>query len=1029
MLYPKNKAERLDEKLFKEPTSEYRGAPFWAWNTELKPEMLLQQIEYLKAMGFGGFHMHSRVGMATPYLSDEFMKLVKLCVEKAKSENMLAWLYDEDKWPSGFAGGLNTKKPENRMKYLVFTFRPYNDGTLTLSSDIDNAEDFLPKAEYSLLACYDIELDGDGCLASSRIIKEDEKGKHSKWFAYLEYDAPSAWYNGQTYVDTLSKSAIEDFTRITHEKFKEYVGDEFGKTVNAIFCDEPQTRLKEPLTDAKKPGRVVLPYTVDYPETYKEATGYDFFAILPEIVFDLPGGAVSRPRYCYHDHTAERFASAFADTIGKWCDENGIYLTGHMMREPSLDSQTGSLGDTMRSYRSFGIPGIDMLADHHELSTAKQCQSAVRQYGREGMASELYGVTTWDYDFKGHKQQGDWQAAFGVTVRVPHLTWVSMKGEAKRDYPASIGYQAPWYKEYRFIEDHFARINTVMTRGKPIVNIGVVHPVESYWLKFGPRKQTELERSELQKRFYEILNWLIFGSLDYDLICESLLKDQFGGVDGGFTVGHMKYSAVIVPSLVTIRETTLSALEEFAGAGGKVIFMGGVPDYVDAVKSDRASKLAAKCFSIDWSHRRLFELLTPERELSVTTPDGVFADNITYNLRSDGELRHVFFAHVTEPKRDYDTVRPENYVITFRGEWKIDLLDTVKGERKPLAAEYEDGNTVLRWECYRCDSLLLELSEGKRDGGEALMEKKYDKCEYLSDTADYSLDEPNVLLLDLPEYIFGDGEKQGPEEALRVNDAARKHFDIAPSKGQPWYDPYDKDPKEKVTLIYKIESDIDFSGAELALESLEYAKVTLNGVTADMTDKGYYIDEDAIRKIALPEIKRGTNTLTVEYRYGAVVRIEAMYLLGGFGVLLKGKSARLVPLPATLGFSNVTEQGLPFYGGNITYHFCYSGGGEKTIRIQRFRGTAISVDVDGKRVPGMLCFPPNTLCLGRLENGEHRIDVTLYGNRSNTLSPLHNTELKNSWPGPDMWRSKGRFFAYEYLLRENGILTTPQILE
>ena len=626
MLYPKNSSNKLDERLFRDPTSEYRGAPFWAWNTELRIPLLLKQIECLKEMGFGGFHMHSRVGMATPYLSDMFMMLVKGCVEKAKQLEMLAWLYDEDKWPSGFAGGLNTKKLENRMKYLTFTSRPYNDGTLTLASDVENAEEFLPKSKYALLACYDIELDDDGCLVSSRLLTPGAAAVHRKWFAYMEYDAPSAWYNGQTYVDTMSKSAISDFLKTTHERYKEVVGGDFGETIPAIFCDEPQTKQKVMLADSAKPGRVILPYTLDYPQTFGKETGYDFFTVLPEIVFDLPEGRVSRPRYCYHDHTAERFASAFADTIGKWCEENDIYLTGHLMREPSLDSQTGSLGDTMRSYRSFGLPGIDILADHHELSTAKQCQSAVRQYGREGMTSEIYGVTTWDYDFKGHKQQGDWQAAFGVTVRVPHLSWVSMKGEAKRDYPASINYQAPWYKEYRFIEDHFARINTVMTRGTPIVNIGVIHPVESYWLKFGPRKQTELERSELQKRFYEILNWLVFGSHDYDLICESLLKDQFEGVDGGFTVGKMKYSAIIVPSLLTIRKTTLAALEQFVGNGGKVIFMGGVPEYVDAVRSDGPRELAARCFDIDWSRRKLFDIIEPERELSVKDPEGVFAD-------------------------------------------------------------------------------------------------------------------------------------------------------------------------------------------------------------------------------------------------------------------------------------------------------------------------------------------------------------------------------------------------------------------
>ena len=76
MLYKKSKEKQLSKELFENPTSEYRGAPFWAWNCELKKEELLWQIEQLKAMGLGGFHMHSRDGMATPYLSDEFMELI-----------------------------------------------------------------------------------------------------------------------------------------------------------------------------------------------------------------------------------------------------------------------------------------------------------------------------------------------------------------------------------------------------------------------------------------------------------------------------------------------------------------------------------------------------------------------------------------------------------------------------------------------------------------------------------------------------------------------------------------------------------------------------------------------------------------------------------------------------------------------------------------------------------------------------------------------------------------------------------------
>lgn len=1029
MFYPKSKEKTLNTELFKNPTSEYRAAPFWAWNCDMTLDLLKKEIEYMKDMGFGGFHMHPRVGLSTPYLSDEFMDLVKGCVDKAKEEDMRAYLYDEDKWPSGFAGGFNTKKVENRQKTLRITPVPYLDDSISLEEDKAIAEKKLPGAKYYLLSCYDVELDSEKKIVRYSKIDPKTKAKGVKLFAYVEYAVPTSWYNGQTYVDTLKPSAIKDFIKITHERYKEKVGDEFGKTVPSIFSDEPQMTNKTFLSSPDDKSSVLLPYTTDLDKTFSKSFGYSFIDKLPEMVYELSGGRVSQARYQIHDHLAERFASAFSDTIGKWCKKNNIDFTAHMMMEPALQWQTVATGETMRSYRSFSIPGIDMLADHHELSTAKQCQSACRQYGREGMMSELYGVTNWCFDFKGHKQQGDWQAAFGVTFRVPHLYWVSMRGEAKRDYPASIGYQSPWYKEYRYIEDHFARVNTVMTRGKPVVNIGVIHPIESYWLKFGPMSQTRDERNELQRKFYEMINWLVFSSQDFDLISESLLKGLYKKTEKGFQVGKENYSAIVVPNLLTLRSSTMDYLEDFVQRGGKVIFIGDIPKYVDALPSDRAKKLAAKCRSIDWNKKDLMNLLEDDREVLLADLSGEYASNLVYNMRQDGKYRHLFVAHVTEPK-DYDVSPIEGYTITIKGEWKLKLFDTLTGDIKPLAATYKDGNTSFKWICGRCDSILVELEKGKRLSGYCFEEKNYSKTEFLSPAADYSLSEPNILLLDYPSYSINNHDYSEPQYVLFADQEIREKLGTKQRTAgmvQPWVHKNEDDKKEKVSLKFTIESEIDCS-AQLGLESIQDSTVWLNGNKADMTPKGYYVDEEAIKVIDLPNIKKGTNTLVIDLDFGYSTQLEAYYLLGDFGVRCIGRNICITQKPEKLFFDDIAKQGLPFYGGNITYHFKYEGEGEKTLQIQRFSGTAISVDIDGKRVSGMLAFPPNRLELGKLDNGVHDISITLYGNRMNTFGQLHNTILKPSYTDPGMWRPKGRFYTPEYMLRSYGIFTTPELL-
>ena len=73
MLYRKKEEPKLSEALFQNPTSEYRGTPFWAWNCKVTEEQIDFQTEALKEMGMGGAHIHCRTGMNIPYMREEFL--------------------------------------------------------------------------------------------------------------------------------------------------------------------------------------------------------------------------------------------------------------------------------------------------------------------------------------------------------------------------------------------------------------------------------------------------------------------------------------------------------------------------------------------------------------------------------------------------------------------------------------------------------------------------------------------------------------------------------------------------------------------------------------------------------------------------------------------------------------------------------------------------------------------------------------------------------------------------------------------
>ena len=1025
MLYKKNSAPSLSDELFKNPTCEYRGTPFWAWNSDLKSEELQRQIEVFKEMGLGGFHMHVRTGMSTKYLSDEFMNLVGDCVNKAKSEEMLAWLYDEDRWPSGAAGGFVTKDKEYRARCLLLTTEPCSE-TENQMEYLDSRAEGSRNGEGYIIACYDVELDSEGCLASYRKIGENDEAKGTKWYAYLKIHTPSPWYNNQTYLNTLDKKAVKRFVEVTHERYKECIGSEFGNVVPAIFTDEPQFTRKKLLGNSTDTDDILMPWTDDIPETYKAAYGEDILDSLPEIFWELPDGKTSLARYRYHDHIAERFSEAFADVCGGWCRENGIALTGHMMEEPSLHSQTAALGEAMRSYRGFDLPGIDMLCANFEFTTAKQTQSAVHQFGREGMLSELYGVTGWDYDFRGYKLHGDWQACLGVTIRVPHLSWVAMGGEAKRDYPASISYQSPWYKEFSYLEDHFARVNTAMTRGKPVVKVGVIHPVESFWLHWGPNDKTALTREYMDEKFHNVTSWLLRGSIDFNFISESLLPSQCEKGSAPLKVGEMAYDAIVVPDCETIRSTTLERLEAFRNAGGKLIFMGSAPTLENGVESERGKALCEKSILIPYDKAKLLTALDSNRTVTIREDNGTLTENFIYQMRRDNGCNWLFISRCCEPYNknivDWNDLR-----ITVKGEFSPILYDTISGKIQDIPCEYINGNTVIEKRLYNYDSLLLKLVDGKRENAvNAEPDGKYAKEIKLPSLVPYTLSESNVLLLDTAEFKLDGGEWHAEEEILRLDNVCREELGY-PERGghvaQPWV-LEDEITTHSVTLRFTINSDIDCGNVKLAIEDAEKAKIVFNGAEVANDIIGWYTDKD-VKTIALPDIKAGKNTLEITWPFGNRTNTEWCYILGSFGVKVTGKIKTLVPLPEKLAFDNIVHQGLPFYGGNITYHL-EAEGDSMLVEATRYKGALIGISVDGER-KGRIVYPPYNLEISGLGEGIHKVDITLFGNRYNAFGPVHLVDEKESWHGPTAWRSDEENWTYEYVLRKVGILSSPII--
>lgn len=1037
--YYANKTEALPDELFLTPTSSFRGAPLWAWNTKLNKDQLLRQIECFKKMGMGGFFIHVRTGLQSEYLGKEYMDCVRMCTEKAKQLGMLCWLYDEDRWPSGTAGGQVTRNRQYRARYIVFTPEKRGDN-YSVSADAFYAH----QEQYRgyLIARYCVELQ-DGFLRDYRRLdnSEPDPDEGNIWWAYLEIAEETAWYNHQTYVNTLDRKATQCFIDYTHEAYCKEVGEEFGKTIPAIFTDEPQFREKQCLSFPEEKKDIVIPYTDDFDDTYFAEYGEHILDSLPELIWQLENNRVSTSRYRYHNHLCDRFASGYIDVIGKWCEEHHLMFTGHLMQEPYLSTQTQSVGEAMRLYHSFQLPGVDMLCNGKEFTTVKQAQSVSRQYGRPGVLCEMYGVTNWDFSFKDHKLMGDWLAALGITTRVHHLAWLSMAGERKRDYPASINYQSPWYTEYSFIEDYFGRINTALTRGKPQVRVGIIHPIESYWLFWGPEQQTADYRQEIENTFQGITDWLLFGLVDFDFISEALLPHFCPTAEScSLRVGEMEYDVIIVPGCVTLRKSTIACLEKFSGCGGKVIFAGNVARYVDGTPDDRALKLAQKCETIPFSKSAVIDAVSTYRDIDILDGQGKRTDNLIYQMRSEGASKWLFICHVNRTEKtnilnqifNIESDWREKRIIRIKGRYSAKLYDAITGEIKDWPTRIDGDTTTIQISFYSDDSVLFFL-EPSDSSTECKIEHEgfsvKHRAEYLPEPAASCFSEPNVLLLDQAEYQLDNSDWNNTEEILRIDQKLRdqlgyiqRHY----GKAQPWLEK----PGDEVHLVrlkYRIASEVEVSDALIALEYSENMQLTLNGEPVDLDScTGFYVDE-SIKTFRLPTLHASENELIAEIFLKDETDLESMYLLGEFGVKVTGRKAVIVQKEKELLYGNLGTQGYPFYSGNITYECEYvSDGSRVALCVPKWAGSVISISIDGEK-KGLIALEPNALELGSLSTGPHRISITVFGNRFNTFGAIHNCVDHYQWYGPNAWRTHGTEWSYQYQLKETGILSTPMI--
>ena len=937
-------------KNLKNPPNKYRPAPFWSWNEKLQAEETATQVRDMENAGIGGYFMHARGGLQTEYMSDEWFDNVKSTLSEGKKLGMQSWGYDENGWPSGFGSGLvNGLGLKYRQKYLR-----YEESDVPVNKE-------------------------------NTIINLEHNGKNIHF--YYEVNP--------FYVDTLDGEVISEFIRVTHRAYKEKLGEKFTDMAG-FFTDEPQI------------SRNGYPWSFILEKEYQRAYGEQLSPKLLDLFFET--ATSSETKYKFFKLITNLFSENFMNNIYSWCQENGSALTGHLVLEEGLWWQMLSNGACMPHYEYMTIPGMDNLGRMLcRLECEMQLSSAANQLGKKQILSETFACCGWNVSFEELRWIYEHQMVHGINYLCQHLEGYTLRGIRKRDYPATLFKQQPWWSQYRTFNDAMSRIGMLIAEGEINHDILVLHSADSAWANFDINSRDY--SIKLCDEMVATMKQLEHNQIQYHL-GDATLMERHGKVKNGkLIIGTQGYSVVVVPPCDCLASNTVKLLKEFKSQGGLVIFAGRIPTMTDGKQTNEVIEFAKECVNTDIENLqnkipecfRKIALSYDGSEPVLTAVRRFNAQKMTmYYLMNPCNVRHDFTATVKGKSASvFNAVsgEEENVFFTQNGEY-IDIKSTV----------YGNGSVVL----FVYDEAVKEPA--KNQNADLIPLTFNENWETHADD--------NALTLDYCDVYF-DGELA--YKNLPVNDVQEKALSFG------------RKVNTKLVFGFTVKEK-GFSKTQLVIETPEIFNITVNGKLVDKTVTGYYHDISFKTIDIFKHVIEGKNEIILECDFvqseevyknaenslifeseknklSYDMEIEAIYLRGDFAVKtdsgfekLDRRAVRtngnfyLTSAPKTLKSGEIASQGYPFFAGSMTFkqkiNLTDTEQKNRSIKFDRLPSTVTKITVNGKDAGKIMWQPYEIDISNLLVEGDNSIEVTVTGNLRNLLGPFHLKDGENYWVAP-----------------------------
>ena len=948
--------------IFQDPPREYTSGPLWVWNDMLTEEQIESTLEDLASQGVKQAFVHPRPGLMTPYLSEDWFRLWKKALATAERLDMNIWIYDENSYPSGFAGGFVPEAmPESRAQGLVM-----EDATAA------------PAWSDDVLGVYQI---GDAGVTNVTADVRDGKtlpeGRYS--VVRVALMKPSPWYGDWWFVDLLRPGVTQKFLEITLDAYAREVGDQFGKRLPGSFTDEPHLR---PVGQ--------FHWTPDLPEQFEQRWGYSLLDHLPSLA--QPVGDWRRVRHNYYDTIHELFVERWAKPYYEYCAAHNLEFTGHYW-EHEWPNCT-SIPDNMAMYAWHQRPAIDTLFNryaedvHAQFGNTRavlELASVANQLGKNRTLCEAYGGGGWDMRFEDMKRIGDWLLVLGVNTLDEHLSRISMRGARKADYPPSFSYHATWWDSYHVVTKYFARLSAAMSHGEQINDVLVIEPTTTAWMYQG---EPAGPRNALGDSFQKFVVDLAQAQAEFDLGSEDIIADHGSVVGAGLVVGERTYHAVVIPPLTeNLDGATVDLLEKYiAGDGVVFVCADSPPAFVDGQASDRLAKLAGEPYWRKSTTKDLTSgLLEAQAARGVVIKRAGGDKGILYHHRrqfSGGELIFLVNTSIDASTR--------GVIANVSGKANIWNLETGAVEPQFM----DQGNLV--FEIAPAGSLLVEVARNEPPTGPT---PEATGGSPLAPTGPMAIRraEPNLLVLD-----YMDLSIHGKElKKIYYHPAAELAFTEHGLPNNPWFHAvqfsdklisktFPEDSGFAATYHYTIDGAVP-ADLRAVVERPDIYTIACNGEPVAATPGEWWFDKQfGVLDIA-KHSKAGENSLTIVAKpFTMFHELAAVYILGDFG-LRPADSGFVIAASHELAPGPWNEQGMPIYGDAVSYSQEFTiGAPAATYRVElpSWYGSVAEVFVNGASA-GHIWHQPWQCDVTGLKAGANTIEVRVTGTPKNMFGPHH----------------------------------------